>query len=1127
MLSKLLKRWRRQDTPGWEHSDPAVRINAARELAASQPPSAQSTLTALAQTDADLHVRRAAIAGLTDRGVLQSLADDSDLNTAVLERLAVLVGDAAQTDAPSSLDSDLALAALRQNIATEQHQALAQRALAELPPEHLLAAATDSARPEWRMLAAERITDASVLTDLERRSRTKDKAVNRLARDRLESARQFIARTVAATEECADLAERAVRLTSAPLEPLYGAKLAHLQERYEAATAQCKSIDADALELQNNDWRSPATLAQAGRALRHAQERLQEANAAALRAAELDSAIADQDAQSSAPQSDTDTDASVDVTSDDGAVPSAPAEPAPAHDLGPLLAQLRSSAVTHADSAGPAWDELAARIDSELAAADPDSSEHQNTRQLRRAIEAVQRLHAQAAPKPAEADDAEATAAPTSPAGTEIGTVETGDGTPEPSDADQAPAGDASATVIEDASAASLTTPHQTDASAVDVAPTAASTAPTPLTVDGVEDSTLQPDADSSTSPQAQDESGSEQNAANDGAEPAGAEAQGMRHPKKRTKAKSATPKPPLLWQRHRTELETAKATRQQLSAVAWPDELPAPDIVTELRATQERMRATIDATEAEIDTGLKRLQEISTALESAMQTGALKATGSLLAQGRQLQRQLPTRIARTAVAEFTARADQVTEMRDWQAFATTPKREALCEEIADLAASDMPAEPRAQRIKALRAQWNELGVPGSARDRALGAQFNKSADRAFEPCRVYFQEQAAIRAQNLAGRSQVCEELSQYLAATPWDQPTKVDWKAAQQILRTARSEFIGFHPVDRSKARRVERQFDELAETLHGNIGAEMQRNIGAREQLIESARSLAANDQLEVADRADAAKALQRQWRDVGLVPRKDDQRLWQEFRSACDLVFAAREAAQSQLQEETAATLARADTLQSELSALVAAQTDGGTQVAPEATSGDEPARTIAVVTAELEALVLPTKARAAADAQITEVGRVLTARRQQQRRAQDAAKLEQLLQLHDQLTGAEAAGEYPDTLINDAIDAGVQQRLPEEVQTGSANTADGSYNRDDLTILAEVMTERASPSHLGARRMELKVAQLSAGLGGDSEQPQTMLALVREWVNAGPGDSAQTAELGPRLRACFTEEATGS
>ena len=63
----------------------------------------------------------------------------------------------------------------------------------------------------------------------------------------------------------------------------------------------------------------------------------------------------------------------------------------------------------------------------------------------------------------------------------------------------------------------------------------------------------------------------------------------------------------------------------------------------------------------------------------------------------------------------------------------------------------------------------------------------------------------------------------------------------------------------------------------------------------------------------DKIREAKALQRQWRDVGMTPRKPDQKLWRQFREQCDLIFEARDTGRKQAASERESSIARAEAI----------------------------------------------------------------------------------------------------------------------------------------------------------------------------------------------------------------------
>ena len=208
---------------------------------------------------------------------------------------------------------------------------------------------------------------------------------------------------------------------------------------------------------------------------------------------------------------------------------------------------------------------------------------------------------------------------------------------------------------------------------------------------------------------------------------------------------------------------------------------------------------------------------ELAAAIEqtgASVSDGHLKPAQTTLGRARKLSRSLPERIVRRHRKALLATASRVEELQDWQAFATSPKRRELLDSMKALAEEEPSnAKDRADRIKALRADWNALGPISGSSTRSMHARFNRYAERAFEPCRAHFNEQAELRKRNLAERRHICEQLEEYLDHVDW---ATADMRAAEQIMRTAREEWRARHPVDRRHAKGLDARFEGLQERI-----------------------------------------------------------------------------------------------------------------------------------------------------------------------------------------------------------------------------------------------------------------------------------------------------------------------
>ncbi|HEY5646491.1 MAG TPA: DUF349 domain-containing protein, partial [Pseudomonadales bacterium] len=275
--------------------------------------------------------------------------------------------------------------------------------------------------------------------------------------------------------------------------------------------------------------------------------------------------------------------------------------------------------------------------------------------------------------------------------------------------------------------------------------------------------------------------------------------------------------------------IERARRTMDQLR---WPDWAARPDALSRLSEAMEQSASRLEHWQGEVEQTLVRIGGHLQSLEKHIDSGELKEARSLAGEVRKALKPIPGRLTREFSRALGRAQARLGELSDWQTFATSPKREALLAAMTALAEQPIAAQDQAERIKSLRAEWNELGPPGRAHDHRLMEQFNAVAERAFEPCRVYFAEQAEVREKNLEARKDICESLASYLTATDWQQ---TDYKAAEQIMRVARQEWQRFHPVDRNPGKPVEARFEALQQELHDRIKAEWDRNLAEKRAIV----------------------------------------------------------------------------------------------------------------------------------------------------------------------------------------------------------------------------------------------------------------------------------------------------
>ena len=530
-----------------------------------------------------------------------------------------------------------------------------------------------------------------------------------------------------------------------------------------------------------------------------------------------------------------------------------------------------------------------------------------------------------------------------------------------------------------------------------------------------------------------------------------------------------------------------ARRLQRLEKTVRWPAWAPPPPALAArldtARALDEELQAAEQRLERDRTTLGARLGELTRAIDD----GHLNDARRLLGDARTLHDALPRRAVREESRQLGKQSARLAELKDWQTFATTPKREALVDSMTALADTPLAPPDQADRIKALRREWQALGPITQAVDGRLADRFNAAAEQAFETCRAWFAEQDAERQANLAERQRLCDELARYLEETDWRQ---ADMKAAEQIMRTARQEWRRLQPVDRRRGKAVEQRFEMLQDQLHDRVKAEWERNLGLKQAIVSEAEALVDAD-ADVADKVSRAKTLQRRWQEVGITPRRPDQQLWQAFRQACDAVFAARDDARQ-------AADAEVDALDRHLGQVLAGFADTVAAATAETASPD----TLRAFRRDMEAVdrLPPARRR-----DLQQRGRELADRYRALLREADLAsvraRLEALARWDAEAGQAEREGRAvtelarPEGLADDVV----------RDRAGATGAATADVLRR-LTVQAELAAGLGSPAEDEPLRLEVQVQRLQAGLsgGGSEESPEGMAAA---WCRLGPKDAA--------------------
>jgi len=229
-------------------------------------------------------------------------------------------------------------------------------------------------------------------------------------------------------------------------------------------------------------------------------------------------------------------------------------------------------------------------------------------------------------------------------------------------------------------------------------------------------------------------------------------------------------------------------------------------------------------------------------------------------------------------------------ELRDLDLKKNLKSKLDLIEKTKELIESDNILESH-KSLQILHDKWREIGpVPREQREE-LWKEFSDNSRVLNKKHQGYFEDQKAVKIENLKAKEQLCEKLEEinktvYEKLTEWNKKTEEITNIQQQWKE------IGFTPKNTNnkiykRFREACNVFFDRRKEFYGSIKNEQQTNLQKKYELCEKAEALQDSDDWK--NTADKLIQLQKQWKNIGPVPRKKSDLVWNRFRGACDTFF----------------------------------------------------------------------------------------------------------------------------------------------------------------------------------------------------------------------------------------------
>ena len=226
-----------------------------------------------------------------------------------------------------------------------------------------------------------------------------------------------------------------------------------------------------------------------------------------------------------------------------------------------------------------------------------------------------------------------------------------------------------------------------------------------------------------------------------------------------------------------------------------------------------------------------------------------------------------------------------------------------LCNRAEKLANVEM-IKDAIRELNELHHEFKHIGPVPIEDKEAVWQRFKAASDAVYARRDAYLQNLQSELQQNLEAKSKLGEEAQAYAnfqtdRIKEWNEKTK-------EILELQKKwEAVGGLP--RAKAKDVNKKFWSAFKSFFNNknvffkkLDEEREHNLQAKNDLIKKALELKESQDWDKT--SNELKNLQQRWKDVGPVPEKFREKIFREFKDACDYFFAQRRGQQGKVEQE---------------------------------------------------------------------------------------------------------------------------------------------------------------------------------------------------------------------------------
>jgi Tfp pilus assembly protein FimV len=226
------------------------------------------------------------------------------------------------------------------------------------------------------------------------------------------------------------------------------------------------------------------------------------------------------------------------------------------------------------------------------------------------------------------------------------------------------------------------------------------------------------------------------------------------------------------------------------------------------------------------------------------------------------------------------------------------------------------------QQLQKLHDEWHDLGPVSREMREEIWARFREASTAINKKHQGYFETLRKNEDENLKLKTDLCEKIENFdfsniAAFKQWDEATQTvigwqeEWKKIGFASRKHNTKIF-------DRFRKACDAFFSKKSEFYKEVKGSLSENLARKIALCEKAEAL--KDNTEWKETSEQFVQLQKEWKTIGQVPKKDSNEVWKRFLAACDFFFEQKNANMKSHYNEENENLAKKKDIIAQLDAL---------------------------------------------------------------------------------------------------------------------------------------------------------------------------------------------------------------